>query len=593
MNSLELAVIGNGSIAALLDRQARLTWCCLPRFDSDPTFCALLNDGSDEHGIFEIELFDLQRSEQSYRRNSAILVTRLYDGSGGAIEITDFAPRFKRFGRIFRPTMLLRHIRPLSGAPRIRIKLRPTYDFGQQHAYTTRGSNHIRYVMPNLTLRLTTDAPVIYVLDEIPFLLEAPITLVLGPDESLTNSPNEVSREFFDSTDLYWVEWCRYLSLPFEWQEAVIRAAITLKLSNFEESGGIVAAITTSIPEAPNSGRNWDYRFCWLRDSFFVVHALNRLGATQTMEGYLNYISNIAAASNDGYLQPVFGITLEQKLHEFEAGSLKGYQGMGPVRIGNGAYTQVQNDGYGSVILSIAQVFFDQRLTRMGDASLFERMEKLGAQAAARWNQPDAGPWELRTRLGVHTYSAVMCWAACDRLAKIAAALGLDERMSHWRDLADEIRAGIVEQAWNPTVNSFTSVFGGDEADGSLLLMPQIGIVAPSDPRFLGTLDFIEKRLRRGNYLYRYAAADDFGVPETAFTVCTFWLIDALHMVGRAAEARELFEHMLSCRTSLGLLSEDIDTRDRHLWGNFPQTYSMVGLIQSAMRLSQPWTDAF
>jgi GH15 family glucan-1,4-alpha-glucosidase len=220
-------------------------------------------------------------------------------------------------------------------------------------------------------------------------------------------------------------------------------------------------------------------------------------------------------------------------------------------------------------------------------------MEKLGAQAATRWNQPDAGPWELRTRIGVHTYSAVMCWAACDRLAKIAAALDLEERTAHWRGLADEIRAGIVEQAWNPAVNSFTSVFGGDEADGSLLLMPQIGIVAPSDPRFLGTLDFIEKRLRRGNYLYRYAAADDFGVPETAFTVCTFWLIDALHMVGRVEEARELFEHMLSCRTSLGLLSEDIDCRDGHLWGNFPQTYSMVGLIQSAMRLSQPWTDAF
>jgi GH15 family glucan-1,4-alpha-glucosidase len=593
MSGLDLALIGNCSIAALIDGQARLVWCCLPRFDSDPTFCALLNDGNGDGGIFEIELFDLVRSEQFYRRNSAILVTRLHDRRGGAVEITDFAPRFKRFGRLFRPTMLVRHLRPLSGAPRIRVKLRPTYDFGQQRAYTTRGSNHIRYVMPDITMRLTTDGPVTYLLDEVPFLLETPMNLILGPDESLTSSPTETSREFFDSTDAYWLEWCRYLSLPFEWQDAVIRAAITLKLSNFEESGGIVAALTTSIPEAPNSGRNWDYRFCWLRDSYFVVHTLNRLGATQTMEGYLNYVSNIAAAAVDGYLQPVFGITLEEKLTEAHAPSLAGYRGMGPVRIGNGAYSQVQNDGYGSVILSIAQVFFDQRLTRMGDASLFRRLEKLGDQAAARWDQPDAGPWELRTRQGVHTYSAMMCWAACDRLARIAATLGLAEREQHWRGLADGIRDGIFERAWNASLDSFTATFGGDEADGSLLLMPQLGLLAAADPRFAGTLAFVEKRLRRGNLLYRYSAADDFGEPETAFTVCTFWLIDALHMVGRVEEARELFAHMLACRTSLGLLSEDIDPKSGELWGNFPQTYSMVGLIQSAMRLSQPWTDAF
>lgn len=593
MSSLDLAMIGNCSIAALLDDKARLVWCCLPRFDSDPTFCALVNGGSGEHGVFDVELFDLDRTEQSYRRNSAVLVTRLYDKHGGAIEITDFVPRFKRFGRLFRPTMIVRNLRPLSGTPRIRIKLRPSYDFGQQRAYTTRGSNHIRFVMPNMTLRLTTDAPITYVMDEVPFLLEAPICLILGPDESLTNAAAEVTREFLENTDAYWMEWCRYLSLPFEWQDAVIRAAITLKLSNFEESGGIVAAITTSIPEAPHSARNWDYRLCWLRDSYFVVHTLNRLGATQTMEGYLNYISNIAATSADGYLQPVFGITLEQKLVETEATSLVGYRGMGPVRIGNGAYTQVQNDGYGSVILSIAQIFFDQRVTRLGDPSLFERLEKLGAQAAARWDQPDAGPWELRTRQGIHTYSSVMCWAACDRLAKIAAALELDEREDHWRAVAQQIREGILERAWNPAINSFASVFGGGDADGSLLLMPQIGILPATDPRFIGTLDFVEKHLRRGDYLYRYADADDFGQPETAFTVCTFWLIDALHMVGRVEEARTMFEHMLGCRTSLGLLSEDIDSKTGELWGNFPQTYSMVGLIQSAMRLSRPWTDAF
>lgn len=593
MSDLDLALIGNCSIAALLDRHARLVWCCLPRFDGDPTFCALLNGGRAENGIFEVELLDLAHSEQSYRRNSAVLVTRLYDQAGGAIEITDFAPRFKRFGRLFRPMMIVRQLRPLAGAPRIRIRLRPVYDFGQQRAYMTRGSNHIRFVMPDVTLRLTTDAPVTYVLDETPFLLETPVNLILGPDESLTASPARTGRDFMESTDDYWMEWCRYLSLPFEWQDAVIRAAIALKLCNFEESGGIVAALTTSIPEAPHSRRNWDYRFCWLRDSYFVVHALNRLGATQTMEGYLAYVSNLAATADGGYLQPVFGIALEQRLVEEEVPSLAGYRGMGPVRIGNGAFGQVQNDGYGSVILSIAQVFFDQRLIHMGNVSLFHRLEKLGAQAAVRWDQPDAGPWELRTRQGVHTYSAMICWAACDRLARIAAHLRLPDREEHWRDLAARIRQGIFDRAWNSALNSFTATFDGNEADGSLLLMPQLGLLAASDSRFAGTLAFVEERLRRGNHLYRYATPDDFGEPETAFTVCTFWLIDALHMVGRVEEARELFEHMLGCRTSLGLLSEDIDLRDGTLWGNFPQTYSMVGLILSAMRLSKAWTDAF
>lgn len=593
MNDLDLALVGNCSVAALIDKQARIVWCCVPRFDGDPVFCSLLNNGREDLGGFEIELVGMARTEQFYRRNSAILVTRLYDDSGGAVEISDFAPRFKRYGRIFRPMMLMRAVRPLAGMPRIRIKLRPSYDYGSHHAEITRGSNHIRYVMSHMTLRLTTDAPIAYVLDEVPFLLETPVTLALGPDESLTDAPGELGREFLDNTDAYWREWCRYLSLPYEWQEAVIRAAITLKLCNYEESGAIVAALTTSIPEAANSGRNWDYRYCWLRDSFFVVQALNRLGATQTMEGYLNYVSNIAAAGEDGYLQPLFGITLEKKAVEAEVASLAGYRGMGPVRKGNGAYVQVQNDGYGSVILAIAQMFFDYRLTRMGDTALFRRLERIGQQAAARWDQPDAGPWELRTRKGVHTYSGMISWAGCDRLARIAGHLGLDERESYWRGLAEPMREAVLGQAWNESLGSFAATLGGDEVDANLLLMPQLGLIAPTDPRFLGTLDAVEKCLRHGKHMFRYVAPDDFGKPETSFTVCTFWLIDALHMVGRVDEARELFENILACRTSLGLLSEDIELKSGELWGNFPQTYSMVGLIQSAMRLSKPWTDAF
>lgn len=594
MSTLDLALIGNCSLGALVDKKGRFVWSCLPRFDGDPFFCSLLkNHGEPDFGFFDLEVLDFDRSEQEYRRNSAVLITRLYDSNGGCVELTDFSPRFKMFGRTFRPFMVIRYAQPIAGNPRVRVRLRPAYNYGAARPSITRGSNHIRYVMPDTTLRLTTDAPVGYVLDEVPFILDDPISLILGPDESIPESVNDMSRDYFKKTDAYWLEWCRYLALPFEWQEAVIRAAITLKLCHYEETGAIIAAMTTSIPEAANTVRNWDYRFCWLRDSYFVVHALNRLGATRTMEGYLSYINNIVATVGDDLLQPVFGITQDHSLDESEISHLPGYRGMGPVRVGNHAYTQVQNDGYGSVILASAQSFFDERLRRPGSVEHFHRLEALGEKAVALWDKPDAGLWELRTRKDVHTFSSVMCWAACDRLSRIAARLGLADRERHWRDHAAKIKSGVVDRAWNHGLKSFTGSFGGDDVDASLLLMHELGFVAPSDKSFVDTLSLIEKRLRRGMHLFRYGNEDDFGMPENAFNICTFWYIDALAAVGREAEARDLFENMLACRNHVGLLSEDLDPKTNELWGNFPQTYSMVGIINSAMRLSKSWEQAF
>lgn len=594
MSNLDLAVIGNCSFSALLDPLARIVWCCLPRFDSDPRFCGLLQDPEDDGcSVFAVEMLELAGSSQRYRRNSAIVETFLRGRDGSLIQVIDFAPRFKQYGRIFRPATLMRQVVPLFGTPRIRVRLRPTYDHGRGRPQSANGSNHVRYPMPDLTLRLTTDAPVAYVAEEIPFILEHPLTFILGSDESLTSPVEETFRDFFEQTDDYWREWTRYLALPFEWQDAVVRAAITLKLSNFEETGAVIAAPTTSIPEAPGSGRNWDYRYCWLRDSYFVVDALNALGVTRTMEGYLNYIMNITAASQNGVLQPVFGIAQSARLDETEVDSLPGYRGMGPVRIGNDAYRQIQNDGYGSAILSCAQMFFDLRLTRTGDEALFRRLEALGTRAAELWDQPDAGIWELRNREEVHTYSSVICWAGCDRLARIAARLGLKERAAHWSRTAASMREKIAEAAWNEDINSFASTFGGSAVDAVLLLLPQLGFLPGDDPRFAGTVSRIERELRHGDHIYRYAVADDFGRPEVAFNACTFWYIDALATIGRREEARRLFENMLASRNPVGLLSEDIDPETGELWGNFPQTYSMVGLIHSAVKLSISWEDAF
>ena len=593
MSDLNLGIIGNGTFGALIDQRGRIVWACLPRFDSDPVFSVLVNNGTEKAGYFDVEIDDFARSEQEYAHNSAVLVTRLYDQSGAGIEITDFAPRFKQFDRFYRPAMIVRKLRPLRGEPRVRVRLRPTTDYGAGRAEIAHGSNHIRYITPTWTLRLNTDAPIPYVLDETWFVMEESFTLLLGPDESLTRPLAETADHFLEQTEDYWREWVRYLSVPFEWQDAVIRAAITLKLCSFEHTGAIAAALTTSIPEAADSGRNWDYRFCWLRDAYFVVHALNRLGATRTMEDYLRYITNVILAATDGHLQPVYGISLETRLVERRAEALSGYRGMGPVRIGNQAYEHIQNDVYGSVILATTQTFFDQRLKRPGSIKLFERLEHIGEQAVKVFDQPDAGLWELRTKAHIHTFSSVMCWAACDRLAKVAQRLELGDRQRFWRDQANRIREVILKRAWNAEMNSFTAGFEGDSVDASLLLMQELGFIEATDPRFLGTLAAIEQKLRRGPFLFRYAVADDFGEPENAFNICTFWYIDALAAVGRRDEARELFENMLTCRNHVGLLSEDIDPARRELWGNFPQTYSMVGLINSAMRLSKTWEEGF
>ena len=358
MSTLDLGVIGNCCFGALIDSVGKIVWCCLPRFDGDPLFNSLLNGGVDskEEGFFSVDLEGFKGSHQSYERNTPILKTVLECEKGTSLEITDFAPRFYQFDRIFRPTTIIRIIRPLSGIPKVRLRLRPQFDYGSVAPSITRGSNHIRFVGPDLTMRLTTDAAVSYLLDETWFLLTAPITMIFGPDESLTQAIDETARVFLDGTRTYWRRWCRSLSIPFEWQEAVIRAAMTLKLCTYEETGAIIAAMTTSVPEAPQSGRNWDYRFCWLRDAYFVIHTLNRLSATQTLENYLRYINDVVA-NTDGNLRPLYGLTITNDLEERSVESLAGYRGMAPVRVGNQAYKQVQNDVFGSVILAAAQTF--------------------------------------------------------------------------------------------------------------------------------------------------------------------------------------------------------------------------------------------
>jgi len=594
LSTLELGVIGNCAIASLVDRSGRHVWHGLGRLDGDPVFNALLGGDDPQGGFMEASVAGGQEGRQRYLPNTAILETTI-EGIGGTLRLVDFAPRFRRFGRMFHPPMLVRRLEPVAGRPRVTLRLRPTFNYGALKPQITSGSHHVRFVGDDAVLRLTTNGSVSYILHETEFGLDRPITLIVGADESITENPDTLGRTFLAETQAYWQTWVRDLNIPFDWQAAVIRAAITLKLCSFEDTGAVLAALTTSVPEAAGTPRTWDYRFSWLRDSFFTVTALNRLSATRTMENFVRFIVNmVEAGSSRGeadQIAPLFPIAPGTDTDEKLIDTLPGYRGYGPVRVGNAAVIQRQNDTYGSMVMTAAQMFWDERLPRHGDMALYRQLCVVGQEAHKAALTPDAGLWEYREREQVHTFSAAMCWAAQHRLGMIARRVGVDAEAREWLGRAGVLRQEVLQRAAMPEGGWLSGVLDREMADASSLVLPEIGLLRSDDPRFHATLDVVGKRLIRNGFVMRYIEADDFGKPSNAFLLCTFWYIDALASVGRRDEALELFNNVLGRRNHVGLLSEDIDPKTGELWGNFPQTYSQVGLILSAMRLSRSWEE--
>eukprot|EP01111_Echinosteliopsis_oligospora_P003939 TRINITY_DN161_c0_g1_i1.p1 TRINITY_DN161_c0_g1~~TRINITY_DN161_c0_g1_i1.p1 ORF type:complete len:606 (-),score=142.20 TRINITY_DN161_c0_g1_i1:194-2011(-) len=586
---LDLALIGNCSYGALIDKTATVKWCCLPRFDGDPIFCTLLRKTNDI-GFYEISVENFSHSKQYYIKNTGVLRTELYTKKGEAIEVTDFAPRFMMNDRAYRPTMLVRIVKPLIGNPRIQVRIRPTFGYGWGAPEKTRGTNHVRYLLPNFSVRVTTNAPISYVVDEVMFEISETYSFVLMPDESLKEALSDLTTSYLDKTINYWLEYSRVLAIPFEYQEQVLRSCITLKMCSFEETGAMIGSITSSIPNHPGAPGH-DLRFCWLRDSSYIVHTFNKLGSTKTMEDFLKFISNIVAAASQtesGTLQPVYGISLETTLYEKDMHRLAGYRGIGPVRVGTKDYQLVQNDVYGHVILATTQMFFDQRLKHMGDKLLFERLEGIGKIAVGAYNQPDAGPTGFSAPPAIHTFSSVMCWAAADRLKKIALAVGQEDKSKYWAGKAEEIKKDVLAKSFNTTLNSYTDTWGGDKVDSHLLLLPVIGFISSSDEKFKGTVARIEKVLKKGKYLHLSEHAQSL---SQCSTTATLWYINTIASLGRKDEAKELYHNMLSTCNKLGLLSESVDCATGELWGNFPKSAAMVGLIECAMNLSKKWDE--
>lgn len=588
----DVGLVGNGQIAALVGADGCIEWCCWPRPDGDPIFCALLGYGAKEsdRGVYSIELLGQRECAISYRRNTAIMESVARDDRGNAIRVTTWCPRYQSHTGLYRPGTLVRRVEPVAGRPTIRIRLRPACEYGARACAPRFDSHYIRFVDSTCTVRVTTDCPISYVAEERAFVLDRAINLVLGEDEVLADSPHRIAQNALDSTAGYWTRWVQGLSIPFDWQESTIRAAITLQCCTYEDTGAVLASPTTSIPEAAGSGRNWDYRYCWLRDAHFTVRALNRLGVTGAMESFLSYLDNIVVREGESLLQPVYGISGERNIDERVVETLPGFSGMGPVRVGNLACRQRQHDVYGSVILASTQSFFDERLDYPGEAARFNRLEALGERAALLFDQADSGIWETRGSLQRHTFSAAMCAAACDRLARIAVRLRLSDRARYWRKRAVSLTTQIVTRSWSEGHGSFSASLDEHVVDASLLLLPELGIVEWRDPRFQKTLAVVERELTAGSLLtrHRHDAAEG---PANAFTVCSFWWANALAESGRVQEARAIFERLLDARNPLGLLAEQIDSRTGALWGNFPHTSSMVGLITTASRLSRRWED--
>jgi GH15 family glucan-1,4-alpha-glucosidase len=582
----DMGLIGNCQYAALVHRSGDICWCCWPRFDSEPLFGSLLD--AERGGHFSVSPVSGELGQQSYIANTNVLITR-FDTESGSFRIIDLAPRFLLHGRSFRPVQLFRIIEPLAGRPVVRVSCKPLVGWSRATPGCHQGSNHLQFEGFSAPLRLTTDVPLSY-LEGQPFALTEKKHLALAWGEPVEKPLPGHCHYLLEETVRYWQRWVKHCTIPPDWQNQVIRSALALKLCCYEDTGAIVAAITTSIPEAPKSGRTWDYRYCWLRDAYYVISALRRIGHFEEAERFVHYLLDIATRAPNLELQPLYRIDGGAQIDEHVLEEWPGYSGDGPVRVGNAAATHRQHDVFGEMVLALEPIFLDERFREERNEHTLELLGQLARKAEAVAGTPDAGIWEYRAGWTAQTFSSLMCWVALDRVARI-----FDR---HRVALADELRAissrihrDISERAFSEHLRSFASTYGGSDFDASLLQMVTLRFLPPDDPRLVGTVERIRRELAEAGWLFRYKSDDGFGRPRVAFVICTFWLVEALARMKRMAEARALFDQALQAAGPLGLLAEDFDPHARRMWGNFPQAYSHVGLIHGAFSASRHWYE--
>lgn len=581
----DLGLIGNCQCSALVARNGSLVWCCLPRFDSEPVFGSLLDESG---GEFAVAPAHGGSGQQRYWENTNILETR-FDNPDGSFRVIDFAPRYIQFERTFRPTQIVRIIEPLDGHPVIRVRCDPVLGWSKRHAEPLQGSNHIQYEGYPAPLRLTTDVPLSYLSGQ-PFALRGRQHLVLAWGPPVEEPLPALCERYLAGTRNYWQRWVKHCNIPPRFQQEVIRSALALKLHCYEDTGAIIAATTTSIPESPGSGRTWDYRYCWLRDSYYVLDALRLLGHFEEREHFVQYLLNISANATDLDLRPLYRVDGGSDLDERVMENWSGFNGEGPVRVGNAAAEHRQHDVFGELVLALTPVFMDDRFEQERSPAALDLVERLARKAVTVAGTPDAGIWEYRKAWQPQTFSSLMCWAAAERMSRIADR-HRPQLAAEFRAAAGRIHAEILERAWSPQRKSFVAAYGEEPLDAALLQMVPLRFLPADDPRLASTVDAIRGELSKGGWMMRYLNDDGLGVPSVAFVICSFWLAEALARLGHRDEAAAMMDRSRELLSPLGLMSEDFDVGRQQMWGNFPQAYSHVGLIHAAFSASPPWSD--
>jgi glucoamylase len=576
-----MGVIGNCSYLAYIDIYADVKWLCLPAFDSSFIFGSLLDEK--KGGTFSIQPAEaMASSNQYYLKNTNILVTEFSD-NGWAFRVTDFAPRFYQYDRYFRPLMLVRKVEPLRGTPFIRVQCEPRGQYGTIIPETVQGSNHIRYLNLESQVRLTTDVPVSYILKMKPFVLTGTQYFVLTYGVPLEASLASTAEAFLEKTRDYWNKWVKTTAIPSLFQEELIRSALVLKLHQYEDTGGIIASGTTSLPEYPGSGRTWDYRYCWMRDTYYTLNAFSNIGHFEELEKYFIFIQNIIFNENSR-IKPLYRINGEPVPKEVLA-DLAGYRGEQPVRIGNNAAFQVQNDVYGQVLVSLYPLFMDKRLNYYDPVKTLNIIRMLIEGIEKTIDEPDSGIWEFHKINQLHTYTLLFHWAGSKAACK----------MAHWLNDADlekkarkliEKTTRLIESCYVVKRKAYMQSQHGTYLDASGLQLIIMNYLDPHSQKARKFLHAIENELKNeSGLLYRYIHDDDIGRQESSFLLCSFWYAEALACVGRLDEALNLVSRLTHFSNHLGLFSEDTGP-DGSQWGNFPQTYSHVGLINAVYRIS-------
>ena len=578
---LDHGAIGNGRLLALVAPTTSIEWLCLPRFDSPSVFAALL-DG-ERGGQFRFLVGgEPVRGRASYLPNTNVLRTEVATGDA-RFEVIDFAPRIPEGGGRFEtPLDLVRVIRPLAGTPRVTIDFSPRPDYARAPGRLLATKHGVEVLDAGAPLHLYSNVPGDHICGKVEIAIRRPayFQLTYGHRPS---PPTEADILFLlEETVRGWRMWSKTCALPSFAPDFVLRSALCLKLHAYVDTGAIIAAATTSVPEAIGTPRTWDYRYCWLRDAAFVVEALRRLSHLNEGEQFIGFLRDVAEG---GPLQPLYGIGGERELPELVLDHLAGFAGTGPVRIGNAAAEQQQNDLNGELILCLQTVLSDPRIVIDQPETFFPLIERLVEQAIALAPLADTGIWEFRTLPRHYTFSRAMCWAAIDRGALIAARFGRPELAARWAAVAREERDVVLRRGFNPQLGCFTQALDGEHGDASNLLFPSIGLLDARDPRFLATLDHYGRHMTRRGLLQRYTNLDDFGATTSAFTICSFWWAEALALAGRLDEAVDVFRRVVAHANPLGLFSEDIEPETGRLLGNFPQAYTHVGLIHAAMTI--------